>query len=227
MSPSASARIGGTFVHVADANDTASIAEALAQFEQTGDRPTLIIVDSHIGYGAPHKQDTSAAHGEPLGDDEVKLAKRAYGWPEDATFLVPDGVCDHFGQGIGERGRRLHRQWNERLADYGRRYPELNGRLQAMRSHALPDRWDADLPSFPADAKGVATRKSSGKVLNALAQHYPWLIGGAADLGASTKTPLTFKSAGNFEPGEPAGRNLHFGIREHAMGAISNGLALV
>jgi transketolase len=214
-------------LHVADANDTQAIADALAVFQKTSDRPTLIIVDSHIAYGAPHKQDTSAAHGEPLGEEEVKLAKRAYGWPEDAAFLVPDGVYEHFSRGLGERGRRLHREWTEKFAEYCRRFPELGGRLQAIQARALPPRWDANLPSFPADGKGLATRESSGKVLNAIAQNYPWLIGGAADLGASTKTPLKFESAGDFEPAETAGRNLHFGVREHAMGAVVSGLALV
>ena len=213
-------------VHVADANDTEAVAEELADFRRTSDRPTLIIVDSHIAFGAPHKQDTSAAHGEPLGEEEVKLAKRAYGWPEDAAFLVPDGVYDHFSRGLGERGRDLRREWNEKFTEYCRRYPELGERLRSMQACALPRQWDAGLPAFPADSKGVATRESSGKVLNAIAQHYPWLVGGAADLGTSTKTPLTFESAGNFEPGEYAGRNLNFGIREHAMGAVLNGLAL-
>ncbi len=213
-------------VHVADANDTEAFVEALATFRRTGDRPTLIIVDSHIGYGAPHKQDTSAAHGEPLGEDEVKLAKRSYGWPEDAEFLVPDGVYRHFSRGVGERGRELHRQWNEKFADYSRRFPELAGRLRLVQSRDRPAGWDAELPTFPADAKGIATRESSGKVLNAIAARYPWLIGGAGDLGTSTKTPLKFASAGDFEADESAGRNLHFGIREHAMGAVLNGLAL-
>jgi transketolase len=213
-------------VHVTDANDTASVAQALASFAKTGDRPTLIIVDSHIAYGSPHKQDTSAAHGEPLGEEEVKLTKRRYGWPEDAQFLVPDGVYEHFGRGIGDRGRRLHREWNEKFAKYCRHHPDLGGSLQAMQEHEVPPRWDADLPVFAADGKGMATRESSGKVLNAIAQNYPWLIGGAADLGTSTKTPLKFQSAGDFEPAETAGRNLHFGIREHAMGAVLNGLAL-
>jgi transketolase len=212
--------------HVADANDTASIAEALAIFRRTSDRPTLIIVDSHIGYGAPHKQDTSAAHGEPLGEEEVKLAKRNYGWPEDAKFLVPDGVYEHFSQGIGARGRRLHREWNEKFAAYGRRYPELAAELHSMQTREPPPQWDADLPAYPADPKGLATRESSGKVLNAIAERYPWLIGGAADLGVSTKTPLKFATAGDLEADESGGRNLHFGIREHGMGAVLNGLAL-
>jgi transketolase len=213
-------------VHVADANDTKAVADALADFKRTSDRPTLIIVDSHIAFGAPDKQDTSAAHGEPLGEEEVRLTKRAYGWPEDATFLVPDGVYDHFGRGIGERGRRLHGQWNEKFAEYCRHFPELGGRLQAIWQHELPPRWDADLPLFPPDAKGLATRDSSGKVINAIGQSLPWLIGGAADLNASTKTALKFDSAGDFEPAEYTGRNLHFGIREHAMGAILNGITL-
>jgi transketolase len=212
--------------HVADANDMHAMADALANFRRTSDRPTLIIVDSHIAFGAPHKQDTSAAHGEPLGEEEVKLTKRVYGWPEDATFLVPDGVYDHFNHGVGERGRALHRDWNEKFAEYCRRYPELSGRLQAIWQRELPPRWDADLPSFPADPKGLATRESSGKVINAIGQNFPWLIGGAADLNASTRTSLNFDSAGDFEPSEYTGRNLHFGIREHSMGAVLNGLAL-
>ena len=212
--------------HVADANDTEAFAHALYRFGKTSDRPTLIIVDSHIAYGAPNKQDTSAAHGEPLGEEEVRLAKRAYGWPEDSAFLVPDGVYDHFSGGIGARGRAEHERWKETFAAYGRHYPELGARLEAIDARALPPNWDADLPTFAADAKGLATRDSSGKTLNAIAARYPWLLGGAGDLGASTKTPLKFESAGNFQCDEPAGRNLFFGIREHAMGAVLNGLAL-
>jgi len=213
-------------IHVADANDCDAVEEALVQFGKKSDRPTLIIVDSHIAYGAPHKQDTSAAHGEPLGEDEVRLTKKNYGWPEDAHFLVPDGVYGHFASGVGERGRNLHRQWDEKFAEYCRLFPELGARLKAIQAGELPPRWDSNLPDFAPDAKGIATRESSGKVLNAIAQNYPWLIGGAADLGTSTKTPLKFESAGYFEPAEPAGRNLNFGIREHAMGAVLNGLAL-
>jgi transketolase len=213
-------------LHVADANDTRAFATALAEFPRTGDRPTLIIVDSHIAYGAPNKHDTSAAHGEPLGEEEVKLAKRSYGWPEDAHFLVPDGVYEHFRRGIGERGEKLHREWNEKFADYSRRFPALAGELRTMQSREEPPGWDAELPAFAADAKGIATRESSAKVINAIAEHHPWLIGGAADLAASTKTTLKFASAGDFEPDAYAGRNLHFGIREHAMGAVLNGLAL-
>jgi transketolase len=213
-------------LHVADANDTEAVAEALENFNKTSDRPTLIIVDSHIAYGSPHKQDTSAAHGEPLGVEEVKLTKRFYGWPEDAQFLVPDGVYDHFAEGIGARGRELHGEWEKRFSAYCERYPELGQRLRTMQARRLPPRWDANLPAFAADAKGLATRESSGKVLNAIAQNYPWLVGGAADLDASTRTSLKFEAAGNFEPAEYAGRNLHFGIREHAMGAVLTGLTL-
>ncbi len=216
---------GWTVVHLDDANDTERFARALDIFRR-GDRPTLIVLDSHIGYGAPHKQDTPAAHGEPLGEDEVRLAKRSYGWPEDAKFLVPDGVYDRFREGIGTRGRDLRADWNQRFATYRKKHPDLAARLDAMLRGEVPAGWDAELPKFPADAGGVATRDSSGKVLNAIAPHYPWLVGGAADLGTSTKTPLKFDGAGNVAADEPCGRNLHFGIREHAMGAVLSGLAL-
>jgi transketolase len=211
---------------VTDANDTVHLAREIAAFRDSRKVPTLIIVDSHIGYGAPHKHDTSAAHGEPLGVEEVRLAKRFYGWPEDAQFLVPDGVRAHFAAGIGARGRRLRTDWYARLADYRKEYPELADRLERMQRRALPDGWDVDVPSFAADAKGVAGRDSSAKVLNAIAPHYPWLIGGSADLAPSTKTRLTFEGAGDLEADTPGGRNMHFGVREHAMGAILNGLAL-
>jgi transketolase len=217
---------GWNVEHVGDANDGARLAQALESFRRTHDVPTLIIVESHIGYGAPHKQDTSAAHGEPLGEEEVRLAKRNYGWPEDAKFLVPDGVREHFRDGVGRRGRRLHEAWVGLSESYRSQHPDLADRLQRMQAHALPDGWDADLPVFAADAKGLASRDSSAKVLNAIAPHYPWLVGGAADLAPSTKTRLNFEGAGDLEPDNPGGRNLHFGIREHAMGAILNGLAL-
>jgi transketolase len=216
---------GWAVFHVPDANDTPAIEQALAMFQSEHDRPSLIILDSHIAYGAPHKQDTAAAHGEPLGEEEVRLAKRSYGWPEDAHFLIPDGVYDRFRRGVGERGRNARQAWNERWQAYRARYPDLAGRLNGILQGDVPEGWDAELPSFPADAKGVATRASGAKVLNAIAVHYPSLIGGAADLGPSTKTPLTFDGAGDFAPGRP-GRNLHFGIREHAMGAILSGLAV-
>jgi transketolase len=217
---------GWKVLHVHDANDTEAFAHALETFRRTRDRPTFIILDSHIGFGAPHKQDTSAAHGEPLGEDEVRGAKRNYGWPEDAKFLVPDGVYQHFHNEIGKRGGDLHADWTRRFETYRGRYPELARQFETMQRHELPAGWDADIPSFEADPKGVATREAGGKVLNAIGHHYPWLVGGAADLDASTKTALKFDGAGELEPGTPAGRNLHFGIREHCMGAVLNGLAL-
>ena len=217
----------GWVVHrLSDANDTERLARCIESFQRTQDRPTLIIIESHIGYGAPHKQDTSAAHGEPLGEDEVRLAKRSYGWPEDAKFLVPDGVREHFADGIGQRGRELREAWRARLESYRRRYPQLASEIDCMQRRALPQGWDANLPVFPSSEKGLAGRDASAKVLNAIAQHHPWLIGGAADLAPSTKTRLTFEGAGDLSAADPGGRNLHFGIREHAMGAILNGLAL-
>jgi transketolase len=193
---------------------------------KTTDRPTFVIVDSHIAYGAPHKQDTKEAHGEPLGEDEVRLAKRNYGWPEDAKFLVPDGVREHFADGIGARGAQLRDAWMAMFARYGKDHPDLADQLTRMQRRQLPDGWEKNLPVFPADAKGLATRESSAKVLNVLAQNVPWLIGGSADLAPSTKTRLTFDGAGDFEAGSYGGRNFHFGIREHAMCSILNGLSL-
>ncbi|HWF96060.1 MAG TPA: transketolase [Xanthobacteraceae bacterium] len=217
---------GWNVERVGDANDTARLAEAIEGFQVTHDVPTLIIVDSHIGYGAPHKQDTSAAHGEPLGEEEIRLAKRSYGWPEDAKFLVPEGVREHFRDGIGRRGRQLRETWTGLFASYGEKYPQLADELDRMQRRELPQGWDAELPRFPADPKGLASRDASGKVLNAVARHHPWLIGGAADLAPSTKTHLTFEGAGDLEADKAGGRNLHFGVREHAMGAILNGIAL-
>jgi transketolase len=217
---------GWNVQRVGDANDIASIGQAIQTFKHTHDVPMLIIVESHIGYGAPHKQDTNAAHGEPLGVEEIRLAKRKYGWPEDAEFLVPEGIRKHFSEGLGRRGGDLRAAWSALKQAYGKRYPELAADLDRMQRGDLPEGWDAELPSFPPDSKGLATRDASGKVLNAIAPHYPWLIGGSADLAPSTKTRLTFEAAGDFEAGTYGGRNLHFGIREHAMGAILNGLAL-
>jgi transketolase len=209
---------------VVDANDLEMLARAFRVFQNTHDRPTLIIVDSHIGYGSPHRQDTNAAHGEPLGEEEVRLVKKFYGWPEDAKFLVPDGVREHFREGIGKRGRDLHAQWSKTFAEYSQKFPELAERLHQMQGRELPSGWDKNLPVFPADAKGVATRESSAKVLNALAEQIPWVMGGAADLATSNKTTLKFEGAGYFSAKDYAGRNLHFGIREHVMGASVNGL---
>src|SRR5271168_969606 len=217
---------GWNVQRVGDVNDQERLAQAIEVFRRTEDVPTLIIVESHIGYGAPHKHDTSAAHGEPLGEEEIRLAKRSYGWPEDAKFLVPDGVREHFRVGIGERGRRLRQGWLALFDKYRGSHAELADEITRMQQRELPANWDPKLPVFPADAKGLATRDSSGKVLNAIALHYPWLIGGAADLSPSTKTRLLFDGAGDLEADTPGGRNMHFGIREHAMGAVLNGLAL-
>ena len=211
---------------VGDANDTERIAQAIETFRRADDAPTLIIVDSHIAYGAPHKHDTSAAHGEPLGVEEIRLAKRSYGWPEDAKFLVPEGVREHFSSGFGQRGGDLRTTWLAHMEAYRAKYPDLADQLERMQMRDPPKGWDADLPNFPTDSKGLATRDSSAKVLNAIASRYPWVIGGAADLAPSTKTRLTFEAAKDFEADTYGGRNLHFGIREHAMGAIVNGLAL-
>jgi len=217
---------GWNVTRVADANDLEMLGRAFETFQKTTYRPTLIIVDSHIGYGSPHKQDTNAAHGEPLGEEEVRLVKKFYGWPEDAKFLVPEGVREHFRDGIGKRGHDARGQWSEMFAEYSRKYPELADRLHRMQRRELPVGWNKNLPTFPADAKGMATRESSGKVLNALAQSVPWLIGGSADLATSNKTNLNFEGAGDFQAGSYAGRNLHFGVREHTMGASVNGLTV-
>ena len=211
---------------VGDANDRERLAQAFDSFRANNDVPTLIIIESHIGYGAPHKHDTSAAHGEPLGEEEIRLAKRSYGWPEDAKFLVPDGVRAHFRGGIGRRGKHLRNAWLTRFESYRRKYPALADRITRMQARELPDGWDRDLTTFAADEKGIASRNASGAVLNMIAPRYPWLIGGSADLAPSTKTRLTFEGAGDVEAGTLGGRNLHFGVREHAMGAVLNGLAL-
>ena len=217
---------GWNVTRVVDANDLDMLSRAFEVFKKTSDRPTLIIVDSHIGYGSPHKHDTSAAHGEPLGEEEVRLTKKFYGWPEDAKFLVPDGVRENFRDGIGKRARDLHAQWSDRFAEYSQKYPELAERLHTMQHRDLPAGWDKNLPTFPADAKGVATRESGGKVLNALAQNIPWIVGGSADLATSNKTTLKFEGTGDFEAGSYGGRNFHFGIREHVMGASVNGMVV-
>ena len=213
-------------LHVQDANDTAAIDAALSDAKRMTDAPTLIVVDSVIAWGAPNKQNTAAAHGEALGEEEVALAKRAYGWPEDKKFYVPQEVYTRFAEGIGARGREAREAWAARRAQLGARYPNLAHELALIEAQALPEHWDADIPSFSADPKGEATRASSGEVLNAIAARVPWLIGGAADLAPSTKTLLKFDGAGSFSRDEPQGRNVHFGVREHAMGAVANGLAL-
>ena len=217
---------GWNVTRVGDANDLEMLDRAFATFRKESDRPTLIIVDSHIAYGAPNKQDTHSAHGEPLGEEEIRLTKRNYGWPEDAKFLVPDGVLAHFQQGIGARGAELRNAWMARFTEYQAQYPELADHLHKMQHRQLPDAWDKDLPTFPVDEKGLAGRDASAKVLNAIAIHVPWVMGGSADLAPSTKTRLTFDGAGDCSSENPSGRNVHFGVREHAMGAILNGLSL-
>jgi len=217
---------GWNVTRVSDANDLEMISRAYEVFKKTTDRPTLIIVDSHIGYGSPHKQDSNAAHGEPLGEDEVKLVKKFYGWPEDAKFLVPDGVREHFREVVGKRGADLRAKWSKTFNEYSQKFPELAEQLSQIQHHELPSGWDKNLPTFPADAKGVATRESSGKVLNAVAQNIPWMIGGSADLATSNKTTLKFEGAGDFQAGKYGGRNLHFGVREHVMGAAVNGMTI-
>jgi transketolase len=213
-------------LRVGDANDLERIEDALAVFRTTTGRPTLIILDSHIGYGSPHEVDTAAAHGEPLGEEEVKLTKRAYGWPEDATFLVPDGVREHFSAGIGRRGAEARGNWEKLFASYRAQFPELATEIEQMERRELPVGWDRNLPNFSADPRGIAGRDASGAVLNALARNIPWLLGGSADLGPSNRTTLKFDGAGDFEAATPDGRNLHFGIREHAMAAMVNGMSL-
>ena len=213
---------GWNVLRVGDANDTDRIEHALQLFRSTKDRPTFIVLDSHIGYGSPHKQGTAAAHGEPLGEEEVRLVKRYYGWPEDAKFLVPEGIYEHFTEGVGARGAKARREWTELFAAYRANEPELAEAIDRIERRELPAEWDRNLPVFPADPKGIAGREASGKVLNVLAQNIPWLIGGSADLGPSNKTILA--GVGDFQANNRSGRNLHFGIREHAMVAIVNGL---
>jgi transketolase len=217
---------GWNVTRVGDANDLEMLARAIRTFQNTKDRPTLIIVDSHIGYGSPNKQDTHTAHGEPLGEEEIRLTKRNYGWPEDSKFLVPDGVREHFQQGMGKRSHEAREAWMGLFGEYQRQFPELADHLNRMQHRKLPEGWDKDLPKFPADAKGVAGRDASNKVLNAIAKNVPWLIGGSADLAPSTKTRLTFDGAGDFTAENYGGRNFHFGVREHAMGAILSGMSL-
>jgi transketolase len=217
---------GWNVLRVGDANDTELIENALAIFRETKHRPTLIILDSHIGYGAPHKQDTAEAHGEPLGEEEIRLAKRRYGWPEDAKFLVPDGVYERFAAGIGERGATARRDWTSLFEQYRAAFPELAAEVGQMQRRELPTGWDRNFPVFPADPKGIAGRGASGKTLNVIAQNIPWFLGGSGDLGPSNRTLLTYPGAGDFQAESPTGKNLHYGIREHAMAAIVNGLSL-
>jgi transketolase len=217
---------GWNVTRVGDANDLEMLGRAFETFKREDDRPTLIVVDSHIGYGAPDVQDTEKAHGEPLGPDEVRAAKRFYGWPEDAEFLIPDGVVEHFAEGVGARGRELREQWEKLFERYRTEHPEPADQIERMQRRGLPQGWDRGIPDFPADGKDVATRSASGKALNAVALNVPWLVGGAADLTGSTSVGLTFEDAGSFSPTERGGRYFHFGIREHGMAAVVNGLSL-
>jgi transketolase len=217
---------GWNVLRVGDANDLALIGNALEIFRKTKGRPTLIVLDTHIGYGSPHLVDTSAAHGEPLGEEETKLTKRAYGWPEDAKFLVPDGVLEQFRQGIGARGAKARAAWETLFANYRKQHPALATEIEQMQRRDLPEGWDRNLPTFKPDPKGVAGRDASGQVLNVLAQNIPWFLGGSADLASSNRTALKFEGAGEMQPAAPGGRNIRFGVREHSMCAITNGLAL-
>jgi transketolase len=217
---------GWNVLRVGDANDIDRIERALEVFRNTKRRPTLIVLDSHIGYGSPHKHDTAEAHGEPLGEEEVRLAKRNYGWPEDAKFLVPDGVYDHFAEGIGARGADARQKWNELFNAYHAEHADLAAEIDQMERRELPAGWDRNFPVFPADPKGIAGRDASSKALNAIAQNIPWFLGGSADLGPSNRTLFTYPGAGDFEADTPTGKTLHYGIREHAMAAIVNGLSL-
>jgi len=219
------AAYGWNVTSVADANDLTQVEKALHDFKSEQERPTFVVVHSHIGYGTD-VEDTPKAHGEPLGPDGVKAAKRFFGWPEDSEFLVPDGVYEHFAEGIGARGRETREAWQAAFEEYRAAYPELADEIERMQRRELPDGWDADIPVFQPDPKGIASRDSSGQVLNAIAKNVPWLIGGAADLAPSTKTRLTFDGAGDFQPDDHGGRNFHFGVREHASAAIANGLAV-
>jgi transketolase len=216
---------GWNVTTVADVNDLSQVVRGLHSFLAEHERPTLMLVHSHIGYGSP-VEDSPKAHGEPLGVDAVRDAKRFLGMPEDVDFYVPDGVYDWFAEGIGQRGRDARTGWEEMFSAYRKDFPELADQIEQMQHRTLPDGWDEVLPTFPPDPKGIATRDSSSQVLNAVAGHVPWLVGGSADLTPSTKTHLGFDGAGDFQPDDRAGRNLHFGIREHAAAAVSNGLAL-
>jgi transketolase len=212
--------------HVDDANDCEAVAKAIEAFQATGDRPTLIRVRSIIGYGSPHKEGTAKIHSDALGADEVRATKRQLGWPENAQFLVPDGVPRRFDETVGARGRKAGKAWDEAWTAYAKAFPHLAAELETLWAGELPNGWDADLPNFPADAKGIATREASGKALNAIAAKVPWMLGGSADLAPSNKTMLEFDGARAFEPSDYGGRNLHFGVREHVMGATANGMAL-
>jgi transketolase len=217
---------GWNVTRVGDANDRDLLTRAYEHFREEHDRPTLIVVDSHIGYGSPHLQDTAKVHGEPLGEEEVRETKRAYNWPEDAHFLIPDGVYEHFADGIGARGRADREEWEALFEQYRADAPDLAAQVDAMQRRELPEGWDADIPSFEPSDGDMATRKASNKVENAVAKRIPWLLAGSADLTDSTSVRLDFEGSADFQPGQRAGRQLHLGIREHESAALSNGLSL-
>jgi len=219
--------LGWNVIQVTDANNLVEIQNALRTFQLTNDRPTLVAVRSIIGYGSPNKADSHESHGAPLGEEEVTLTKGAYGWPTDEKFLVPKEVREHFSAGISTRGRQLRQQWDTAFVEYATRFGDLAEEIKHIEMRTLPSCWDANLPSFEADSKGLATRASSGKVLNAVAEGLPWFLGGSADLAPSNNTRIKESSAGDFSASNYLGRNLHFGVREHAMAAIGNGMALI
>jgi transketolase len=216
---------GWNALRVDDANDLAAIQRAIDSAKKVADKPSIIVLKSIIGYGAPHKANTHAAHGAPLGEEEIKLTKKFYGWPEDAKFLVPDEVREHFAAGVGKQGKAARQQWEQKFGEYKKAFPKEAAELETMWAGKLPEGWDKEIPTFPADAKGLASRVSGGKVLNGLAKGLPWLIGGSADLAPSTMTLLDGEK--DFEAGSYGGRNMHFGIREHGMAAICNGMSLM
>jgi transketolase len=220
---------GWNVLHVEDANDVAALAAAFKKFQRFAKQnkgPTIIIVRSHIAWGAPNKQDTHGAHGAPLGAEEIRLTKAAYGWPEDAKFLVPEEVTAQFAATVGARGEKLHKAWKSKFKKYAKEHPELAAQLEQIGKRELPSDWESGIPTFPADAKGMASRVSSGKVINSLGPKIPWFVGGSADLAPSTMTLMNFEGAGDFEAGSYGGRNFHFGIREHGMAAAVNGMVL-
>ena len=217
---------GFQVVKVADINDLDAMRAAIEQFRRTDDRPTLIVVRSVIAWGAPNAANTHGAHGAPLGEDEIRLTKAAYGWPEDEQFRVPEEVPAMFRDGVGTRGKQAREAWDAMRAEYSAKYADEAAQLDMIARGELPDGWDAHIEPFPADAKGMASRVSSGKVLNQIGKNIPWMLGGSADLSPSTKSTLNFDNTGDFSAEDYAGRNFHFGIREHAMASICNGMAL-
>jgi transketolase len=218
--------LGWNVVNVDDANDLEALNAAIENFQATTDKPTIIIIRSVIAFGSPNKANTAGAHGAALGEDEVRLTKEAYGWPADQQFFVPDEVHSHFAQGVGQRGQQEHEAWSAQFAEYEAAHPELASQLKQIWNRELPDGWDQDIPTFDADEKGLASRASSGQLLNAIGPNLPWLVGGSADLAPSNNTMMKAKDSGEFSAENRAGRNTHFGVREHSMASIGNGMSL-